>query len=280
LNIVLIVVDCLRADHLSCYGYDKKTPNIDRLARESIQYSMAWAGGSYTNQSLPYILSEYLYSVLVKVGYIPTVIHSNPVLTRYVKRKKLEYTAIDIHPRDRPYSQIRNLWDTLINGVYRGEARADEMINAGIEALKILPEPYFLCLWFMDVHSPYFPPYKTGIRDIFLNRRYKKAINNPKLLSQKDLNRLIENYDNEIAYLDGCLVNLLENISKDTAIVFTADHGEEFLDNGDLGHGGKNIAALRHVPLLVRTKDGTHRKEEDFFDFTNFDKMIEELTKL
>ena len=108
--------------------------------------------------------------------------------------------------------------------MYRGEARAEEIINAGLEAIQILPKTYFVCLWFMDVHAPYFPPYKTGIRDIILNRRYKKAIKNPKLLSQKDVNRLIENYDNEIAYLDGCLLYLLENISKDTAVVLTADH--------------------------------------------------------
>ena len=279
MNIVMIVVDCLRADHLSCYGYDKETPNIDNLAKESIQYAKAWAGGSFTSQSLPYLLSEYQYHVLVKHGYIPTVIHSNPILTRYMRKYRLQYTTVDLHKRERPFNRLRNLWDILVHGVYRGEARADEIIEAGIKALNILPEPIFLCLWFMDVHSPYFPPHKTGIRDIILNQKYKKAINNPKIIRKNDLDRLIENYDGEIAYLDSCLLRLFNEIPKDTAIVFTADHGEEFLEDGNLSHKGKNIAALRHVPLLVRTPHCVPRLENSFFDFTYFDKFIEELTR-
>ena len=58
-NIVLITIDSLRADHLSCYGYNRETtPHIDNFAQESIVFTNAFANGHNTSTSFPAILNK------------------------------------------------------------------------------------------------------------------------------------------------------------------------------------------------------------------------------
>lgn len=63
-NVLLITIDSVRADHLSCYGYNRKTsPNIDSLAQNGVLFEQAIANGPYTRASFPGILtSTYPFS--------------------------------------------------------------------------------------------------------------------------------------------------------------------------------------------------------------------------
>lgn len=277
-NILLLVVDCLRADHLSCYGYSKITPNIDLLASKGTLYKNAWSAGSYTSQSIPHILSEYLYYQLRKRGYLaPIVIHSNPIVTRYLDSNKLKYLNIDLHPKSR-FKKLKNLFAILSGGTYRGEARANIVNETALKFIKGLGRPFFLCLWYMDVHAPYFPPHKTRMKDILLNRKYLKAVNDVRYkMNEKELRRLVDNYDNEIAYFDRNLSNLLMELNEETTIILTSDHGDEFQEAGDLGHHDKEIPELRHVPLIIKTPHCPSEIIDERFDFKNFDKLICEI---
>jgi len=96
--IFLITVDCLRADHVGCIGGGDLTPNIDRLARDSLVFTRAFANGPATNQSFPAILtSTYFlmhggmrllsgYTTLAEVlrshGFKTVAFHSNPFLSK------------------------------------------------------------------------------------------------------------------------------------------------------------------------------------------------------
>jgi len=277
-NILLLVVDSLRADHLSCYGYDKRTPNIDHLASEGTRYEKARVEASYTAESLPYILSEYLYYQLRKKGYkFPAVVHSNPIITRYIETNNLGYVNIDLHPQ-KSFSRLRSLWGILWNGIYRGEARADTINKRAQYMMEALGTPFFLCLWYMDIHAPFFPPYKTGIKDILLNQKYLKSVlKETPNISKKDLSRLIENYDGEISYFDSTLWKLLKAIPKDTHIILTADHGEEFLEDGNLGHHDKKIPELLHVPLIIKSPHKSPNVISEPFRFKEFDEFILDL---
>jgi len=97
-NVILITVDCLRADYVGCIGERKITPNIDKLARKSIVFTRAFANGPGTNQSFPAILtSTYFflhggmrllpyYATLAEVlsnnGFKTVAFHSNPFLSK------------------------------------------------------------------------------------------------------------------------------------------------------------------------------------------------------
>lgn len=126
------------------------------------------------------------------------MIHSNPVVTRYLDSNKLKYLNIDLHPQPR-FKKLRNLFSILSGGTYRGEARAEIINKSALKLIDNLNEPFFLCLWYMDVHAPYFPPHETGLKDVLLNRKYLKAVKDGSYkINEKELRRLVENYDKEI----------------------------------------------------------------------------------
>jgi len=97
-RIFLITVDCLRADHVGCIGGVNLTPNIDRLARESVVFTKAFANGPGTNQSFPAILTSTYFlmhggmhllphyttlaEVLSRHGFKTAAFHSNPFLSK------------------------------------------------------------------------------------------------------------------------------------------------------------------------------------------------------
>lgn len=101
-NVILITVDCLRADHLSCYGYHKKTtPNLDRSAKKGILFTQAFSNGPWTPFSFPSILTStyplqyppldfhlspervMLSEILKENGYSTGAFHSNPYLSSF-----------------------------------------------------------------------------------------------------------------------------------------------------------------------------------------------------
>lgn len=250
------------------------------MASKGILYKNAWSEGSFTSQSLPHILSEYLYYQLRKRGYLfPTLIHSNPVVTRYLDLNKLKYINIDLHPQPR-FKKLRNLWAIIRGGIYQGEARAETINEIALNLIKKLKEPFFLCLWYMDVHAPYFPPYKTGMKDILLNQKYLRAVKDTSYkINEKDMRKLVDNYDNEIAYFDRNLSNLLIELDEETIIILTSDHGDEFQEMGNVGHNDKEISELRHVPLIIKTPHFPSEIIDERFEFKDFDKLICDLIR-
>lgn len=101
-NVVLITIDSLRADHVSCFGYHRKTtPNIDRFAKKGVLFTQAFANGPGTPQSFISILTstyplmfngwkgrlsiqrKTIAQVLKRHGYATAAFHSNPYLSSY-----------------------------------------------------------------------------------------------------------------------------------------------------------------------------------------------------
>jgi len=272
-KLLLIVVDALRADHLSCYGYPMKTPNIDRLAKQSIFYKNAWSAGSYTNQSLPYLLSDKLIRVLKNNHTMPNIIESNPYVSHYANKKDL--MNISISTIKQGYKQkIQRLLEYFMTGEYRGEANAEEINTKTLEIIKKY-RPNFVCSWYMDVHSPYFTPRETKLSDFYLNYRFLNCVSKREYnwFSNRKLSELKDNYDACIHYVDKQIGFLLKLIPDDYVVVFTSDHGEEFLEEGDLSHHSKDISALRWVPLMIRLPSRKH-EVRNYFDMSDFDELL------
>ena len=97
-RVFLITIDCLRADHVGCIGGKSLTPNIDKLAQDSVVFTRAFANGPGTNQSFPAILTSTYFlmhggmrllphcttlaEALSKHGFETVAFHSNPFLSR------------------------------------------------------------------------------------------------------------------------------------------------------------------------------------------------------
>lgn len=288
-NIIMMVVDCLRADHLSCYGYEgNATPNIDKLAAAGCMYRNAYSMGSNTPASYPHILSEYLLLNLRRRGYASVLIHSNINLAL----ARLPLMEIDLYRKDwgkghsvGHRSRLRRLFSLFTEGVFDPYRRADLVNRAALRTMEELREPFFLCLWYMDVHMPYIPPRGRSpleaLRVFMINRRLRKAAlsRDYSKIRKDDPAELMKLYDGEISYFDAHLGDFIDRISDldDTCLILTADHGEEFMEAGDLGHQNKDIPSLRHIPFIIQHPGMSPRVVDEPFYMSDLDRTILDL---
>ncbi len=250
-NVVLIVVDTLRADHLPFYGYKKNTaPFLKSIAEKGALFKHTYSTSSWTAPATASILTSLLPSQTgVMMG-----MNSSKRLTKVKPESKL----------NRIPEKVETIAETLKKNGYKTFGISDNgniseqmgfnqgfdkfhnfrpkrATAKGIEAKVIewekdlkTSEKYFLFIQYMDPHSPY-------------NKRepwYEKKKSTTK--------NTVERYDSEINYVDEHLKSLFSkfNWDKNTLFVFTSDHGEEFWEHGKLGHGKTLYNEVIRVPLF------------------------------
>lgn len=279
-NVILILVDTLRADHLGAYGYARPTsPNVDAFAAESLQFTGARSQASCTFPSANSILtSRYPSAFLGQPAPSPLGIpESIPTLAEILQEHGFRTAAVSASP------VVRNTPGRFNPGA--GFGRGFESFNEDCEwrnaacvnraAIPLIrsndERPFFLYLHYMEPHGPYAPP-KTHKRRWALGRPEKKFVRdgNPNPIGDmlykgapdpgatpEDLQYLIDLYDEEIAFFDGRFAELLKGIREagrleDTAIVLISDHGEEFLEHGHIKHCRTLFDAAIKTPFLLR----------------------------
>lgn len=239
-NIFLIIVDALRPDHLSCYGYRRETsPEIDRLALEGCQFERVMSQSSWTKPAVASLLTgtypdshgvtsitdalsgsdHYLPTLLRQAGYTTVCIQTNPFLSRE-------------SGFGQGFDHYMELFDQAA-GVYK--PRAPEAIIAVADWLDHYgAQPFFLYLHLLDAHNPYMPP------DSFSGFG----------------NREQDRYDGEIYFIDrhiGLVRDMLlkKGIYEKTILIVTADHGEEFGEHGYQYHAKHLYQEVLRVPLII-----------------------------
>lgn len=131
-------------------------------------------------------------------------------------------------------------------------------------------DQFFLWLHYLEPHGPYDPPAEYMSKDVSDQRR--ESLNghlkrNDTDLSDRELEDINALYDAEIRYADAAIERLFSELERtgllsETAVILTADHGEEFLDHGELAHQPKLYDELLHVPLVTRFPDGESKRIE------------------
>jgi arylsulfatase A-like enzyme len=256
-NVLVILLDTTRADHLGVFGYERDTSaNIDRFARENVCFTHAFTAAPWTPPSVATLFSGLYASShgMMPPDQTPTEgivwkrLDEN-VLTLAEILKGAEYRTAAISP---------NPWITPEFGYGQGfdsftaelDDPADAVTTAGLERideLKESGEPFFLYLHYLDPHAPYLPPKEHDIYRGPLKQAHYAA---PMM---KGVNR----YDGEIHYVDESLGRLFEGLKArgvydDLTIVLLGDHGEQFEEHGNLGHGWQLFNEELHVPLIVK----------------------------
>lgn len=235
-NVVIISIDCLRADHTTMGGYGRDlTPNIARYANDGLTFTNAIPHGTNTGHS---------FSAMMRSSYMDGIFNrAVPTLTQLLKR--VGYHAAFVNARRLNDWLTPKRWHkyrpTMIGDFdvlhLEGEREwtADQLTDVTISYVDRLPKnrPEFLWVHYMDVHMPRegHPEYGFGDRDIDV-------------------------YDAEIKYTDAAVGRLLDHMREsgllENSIVFiTADHGEGFLEHGTRDHSNKPYADNSHVPLVV-----------------------------
>ena len=277
-NILLIVLDTTRGDHLSSYGYSRRTsPNLDKLANESVIYTRALANSNSTLPShaslftgkLPYSHGAKfdpkgpvsLYDALTaqeefKIIRTGLLAENEKTLAELLKQAGYITGAIVAGP-----------WLKKVFGLQKGfDFYDDENIsttrgrrarNVSAQALKWLKENheknFFLFLNYFDPHSPYTAPKKFSAA--FSKSLGKKATKEEKMNAY---------YDGEILYMDHFIGRVLDflkvlNVYDDTWIIVTADHGELLGEHGMVRHGKSLYQEEVYIPLLMKYPKGEVR---------------------
>jgi arylsulfatase A-like enzyme len=296
-NVVLVVVDSLRPDHLSSFGYLRKTsPRIDALANEGTRYTQAFAPASSTRASMAAILTglvptahgvirkgdhlpdrvETLAEVLARSGYHTVGFPNDSELTaaRGFSQGFAEYRylAPAVAFGGDPLAAELAVYEGLRIGREGVLPRAIDKSMYGRPAEYVVDRaaawldgptaattPFFLYLHFIDPHEPYVvhPVDGTGYG--------RRAMRNPSPPLVDDITRA---YDGEITYVDEQVGRLLDELKRHglydgALIVVTADHGEELLEHGGWWHGSSLYDEQIAVPLIVKPpRGGTGRVAE------------------
>lgn len=279
-NVILVLVDTLRAENLSLYGYARPTsPRLEELARSSAVFLEARSQAPCTFPSANSILTGELPQAFLGQSEgamgIPPGRHS---LAEILAGRGYRTAAVSASPIVRKNPSRFNPG----GGFERGFGHFDEdclwqgadCVNAA--ALKQVgesPQPFFLYLHYLDPHGPYRPP--AGHPRRFTPSDYaggpgvkegdpnplSKALEDGTAPGPADLGHLEALYDDEIAYFDarfGELVDTLRarGVLERTLLVLVADHGEEFFEHGHLKHCHSLFDTEVRTPLLIRPPGG------------------------
>ncbi len=292
-NIVFIVLDTVRADHLSSYGYSRPTtPNLDRLAARGVLFENAIAPTSWTLASHASMFTGLLPHQNGADWWLP--LPAGPRTLAEILRSRGYTTAgfvgnFDYCQRgwgigrgfdtyvDASDSFRHNLTATLagtaiVQPVYQHFFRFDylerqtasEMDGKVFRWLQQGPQqPYFLFLNYFDVHVPYLtePPYDQRFGKVSVGMVHRlfddlQTPGPPRGITASDGVRLMAAYDNCLAYLDAQVGRLLDRLrdspeGRNTIVIVTSDHGEEFGEQGYYSHGYNLYREALHVPLII-----------------------------
>ena len=273
-NIVLIVVDTLRADRVGCFGADRATtPAIDGLATDGVVFDRAYSVAPWTMPSVASILTG-LYPGAHGVDHISAVLPDQAdTLAERLHRAGYNTTGIVSHVLLTRKFNFHQGFDTYLESEARGHdyVSTPGVVGQAEDALDKLtasPAPFFLFIHLFDPHYNYkrHPQYGfsaprqgrlDGTQSMHELRTIRRTMTAPEIAYLRDI------YDEEVRFTDDGIGRITEAIRKHgvydkTAILVTADHGEEFLERGWIGHTVSLYNELVHVPLVLKLPDGRY----------------------
>ena len=289
-TIILITMETTRADHLSCYGYHKKTtPHLDKLARECVVFRNAYAPSPWTlpshasiftgmypakhgahndwehlKSNWPRSLSSYhktLAEILVDHGYKTAgivgshVCHSSTGLAQGFEYYDDELISVLFEFEYFSLYKFIGRWIFLDEIVGRwglsGYRRASQVNTHVFSWLENhYQSPFFLFIHYFDPHIPYLPPDKY-----YLLFREDENVEITK--SERYKRDVVAHYNGEIAYLDYHLEELFERLKElkiynNSMIIITSDHGEFFGEHDFWIHGHELYEEVLRIPLIIK----------------------------
>ncbi|HEX9638106.1 MAG TPA: sulfatase-like hydrolase/transferase [Acidobacteriota bacterium] len=256
LNLILITIDTVRADHLGSYGHPARaTPALDRLAQSGIVWTDAGTPAPLTLPAHASLLSGLypmehglrvngrgrldsktptLASLLAKRAY-----HTAAVVGSFLLDRRFGLARGFARFDDRmPPASLADRGGDRLAAPHHPERDGAEVMSAALRLLESLREPFFLWVHLYDPHDPYTAPEA-------LRRHFRDP------------------YVAEIAYADRQVQRLVDELGRRrlwprTIVVATSDHGEDRGDHGEETHGFFVYQSTLRVPLIARLPDRSH----------------------
>jgi len=247
-RVVLVVIDTLRADHLSSYGYPKETaPLLRRLADRGVLFESAHATSGWTAPATASIFTSlypFQHQVLtglaastkrrIAVNRIPDELET---VAEAFQKNGYETFAVTANLNVAPVEGFDQGFGHFHNFARGAASEVNAIVEQWAPELRRAARS-FLYLHYMDPHGPYlqhepwFQPSGNADEDA------------------------IRAYDSEIHFVDQHIAALSGMLGweEDALVVLTADHGEEFGDHGHTGHGRTLYRELTEIPLIFHDR--------------------------
>lgn len=287
---IIYVLDSLRADHLSCFGYQRDTsPCIDKVAADGVKFTRCYAPSTWTRPVAASILSGTYPSVhglqarrdifTSNVPRISSFLQSQGFGTACVSAIGNVSTSLGFSEGFDYFCDLYKEPDLL---AIRRRTRAEaEGLDEDVDVIFPLAEdlntyliPWldthknqdaFALLWSIQTHAPFEPP--DGFAK-FVGPDY-----DGRFTGRRDMVRLVRNdvdrkylvdlYDSEIYYNDYTIGRLVDHLKQtdqydDTMLIILGDHGEAFGEHSIYSHGHLPYEEVMRVPLIIKLPDSCY----------------------
>ena len=262
-NVVLISIDCLRADHIGAYGYERNTtPRIDELAKDGVVFETLVSTAPWTFPSHMSMLTGLPPSIHGATRW--SKLHDSvPYLSELLAQAGYRTdgtVSVDYISQDFGFERgFHSYYFSFDPGATRVVDHAIDLLRKGSG------QNQFLFVHTLDVHWPYWPPeeFRTrfGPRPLEVTELLQKVLVDDPPANQQEIDHVINLYDGELAYVDQELGRLFDEMKSlgtydSSLIVLTADHGEAFYEHGFWKHTQTLYDEMIHIPLIVKWPKG------------------------
>jgi arylsulfatase A-like enzyme len=278
-NILLIAIDSLRADHMSCYGYHRlTTPHIDHFAQDAVLFEQTYSPHIPTTPAYASMLTgmDCFNTQVVALRHQGGLRPEVRTMAEILRDEGYNTTCVGFtgNPSSRGFDTYLDYagWGSWNEGRSPKAENLNDVTLPEIDRLVAEGKPWFMMLRHMDPHAPYLPPapfermFYHGKEDDPANKSMEPVMNfkpfrdffaswMPPNITDKDY--IIAQYDGAIAYMDAAIATIFEalrshGIIDETIIVINGDHGETLYDHECwFDHHGMYDNVL-YVPLIIR----------------------------
>ena len=273
-NLLLYVIDTLRADHLGMYGYPRDvSPHLDRFAAGATLFANAHAQASWTRASMASLFTGLWPGLHGATGRKDRLSPEAVTLAELLQQGGYQTKALTMNAMVSPTF-----------GFDQGiEVHTTTEVDDPLVLLPMLEEwldgydpkrPFFLWIHVLGPHDPYTPPAELRERFVRDDRlvegleqpphlHQERMLRHPESDREQAVARWLDLYDGEIVQYDEAFRSMMElfaarGLLDSTLIVVVSDHGEEFLEHGNIVHGNSLFAESIRVPLVIRHPDRGH----------------------
>ena len=274
-NAIVVMIDTLRADHVSAYANTRvEAPALDAFAKGGVVFERYSAVEDWTKPSCATMLTG-LYPNTHKTqsdsGKLPA---SVKMVSEEMKSQNIATGAFIANGYVSGKFGFEKGWDAYTNYIRENKRTEAEHVftdaYAWIEQKALGGERFYAYVHTIDPHVPYDPPesflrlyekepYRGSIAPrstAQLLEGIKKGTFKPSAADKRHIRAL---YDGEISYHDKWFGDFMDKLDKaglleDTVVIVVSDHGEEFWEHGNVGHGHQIHQELIHVPFIMSWK--------------------------
>jgi arylsulfatase A-like enzyme len=278
-NIVLLGIDSLRRDHMSCYGYHRlTTPHIDQFARESTLFEDTISAHIPTTSAYASMLTgrDVFGTQVVALRHKGPLREEVPTLAEILSEANYNTTCVGFsgNPSSRGFDNYLTFpgWGSWNEGRSPKAQNLNDVAIPELDRLAKKRDPFFLFLRHMDPHAPYLPPHpyerafyhgnetdpsNKSMEPVMEFKPFRDFFASwmPPGISDKDY--VIAQYDGAIAYMDAAIRGIFtaleaNGLAENTIVVINGDHGETLYDHECwFDHHGMYDPTLV-VPLIIR----------------------------